>query len=150
MPAVLPPALSQLALNASTVPRPQSSFTARKNALLRFMSLASTRAKAWAVSASVSALRKNHSLPNSVSLGFDDTPVTSGILFFCATGITASVAPLQKAPISADTLSRKMSFSAAPTDSAGLHCPSSITSSSFFPSTPPFALISFAASVTPL
>src|SRR3546814_4409849 len=80
--------------------------------------------------ASVSALRKNHLLPASVSFGRDDTPVTSGIWLFSASGMTAWVAPLQKAPMMTGTLSAVISFSAALTDSAGLQAPSPITSRS--------------------
>jgi len=49
---------------------------------------------------------------------------------------------LQNAPSNATTLSRVTSFSAAFTDCAGLHAPSSTSSSIFLPRTPPFAFMS--------
>src|SRR3546814_16106911 len=92
--------------------------------------------------ASVSALRKNHLLPASVSFGRDDTPVTSGIWLFSASGMTAWVAPLQKAPMMTGPLSAVISFSAALTDSAGLQAPSPTTRSLGEPRTPPAPVLS--------
>jgi hypothetical protein len=80
----------------------------------------------------------------------DDTPVNKGSLYFSATGMIAAVAELQNAPVSAATLSRTMSFSAAFTELAGLHWPSSMMSSIFRPSTPPAALRRSTASLAPL
>src|ERR1039458_7319130 len=78
-------------------------------------------AKDLASSASVSVARKNHRLPRSVRPAIDDTPVTSGMWFFSATGITAMVAELQNAPEITGTLSFWINFSAALTEFAGLH-----------------------------
>ena len=74
----------------------------------------------------------------------------NGVLYLRATGITAEVAELQKAPTRATTRSRWISFSAAFTELAGLHWPSSMISSTGLPSTPPAALRSFTASRAPL
>ena len=80
----------------------------------------------------------------------DEVSTSIGTLYSISFGMTASVKSEPQAPIITGTLSRTMSFSATATASVGLLLLSSMTSSIFWPSTPPLALISSAAILAPL
>ena len=91
-----------------------------------------------------------YGLPEVVILPAEEVSTSIGTLYSISFGMIASVKPEPHAPIMTGTLSRTMSFSATAAASVGLLLLSSITSSSFLPSTPPLPLISSAAIFAPL
>src|SRR5204863_3948366 len=95
-------------------------------------------------------MRKTYGFPEVVIFPAEEVSTSIGTVYSINLGITASVKLEPQAPISTGTLSCTMSFSATAAASVGLLLLSSITSSSFLPSTPPLALISSAAILAPL
>src|SRR5215471_8589480 len=95
-------------------------------------------------------IRNTNGLPDVVILSADEVSTSIGIWYSINFGITASVNPDPQAPISADTLSRTISFSATAADSVGLLLLSSTISSMRLPSAPPLVLTSSAAILAPL
>src|SRR5262249_13014903 len=131
-------------LGVHAVPRPQSLLTTRKSALWMpiFLTIFANTA---ASTSDGGAMRKIYGLPEVVIFDDDDVSTSIGTLYSISFGITASVAVDADAPMSTGTLSRTTSFSVTAAASVGLLLVSSMMSSSFLPSTPPFALISSAA-----
>src|SRR5262245_38186411 len=133
---------------SSAAPRPQSLFTTRKSAL-PILSLSTILANATASTDDGGEMRKMYGFPDVVILPADEVSTSIGTLSSLSFGMIASVQHAPHAPIIHGSLARTMSVSAPAAASFGLLLVSSITSSSFLPSTPPLALISSAAIFAP-
>ena len=75
----------------------------------------------------------------------DPVVTRKGTLNCWATAVAAAVTELEYPPVRTGTFSREISFSTADRPTSGFPVSSSKSSSSFFPLTPPLALISSAA-----
>ena len=114
------------------------------------LSLSTILANATASTADGGEIRKIYGFPDVVILPAEEVSTSIGTLYSISFGMIARVKPEPHAPMITGTLSRTISFSATAAASVGLLLLSSITSSNFFPRTPPLPLISSAAILAPL
>ncbi len=90
-------------------------------------------------------LRKTHSNPFVVIMSADGWSTRYGVFSRCATEATSIACPEARPPVRTSTFSCVISFSAMVAASAFFAWWSSMTTSIFFPLTPPAALISSTA-----
>src|SRR3990170_6160292 len=139
------PSVWQSSSNSFELDCPKREFSKRMTAVFGLTTSWRKVTTAAGYSLAGGLIRKTYSYPLSVILSAEPVVTRNGTLNCWATAVAAAVTELEYPPVMMGTFSWEISFSVADRPTSGFPVSSSKSSSSLFPLTPPFALISSAA-----